>query len=492
MTRYTAGSLILLALAISAVVDSRDIVSDVLRLPSQATRFFDSQITSDHDDDSVGTRWAVLIAGSNGYWNYRHQADVCHAYQILKKGGVKDENIIVFMYDDIAYDEENPRPGVIINSPHGSDVYEGVPKDYIGEDVTVNNFFAAILGNKSALTGGSGKVVNSGPNDHIFIYYTDHGGPGVLGMPTYPYIYADDLVDVLKQKHAAGTYKSLVFYLESCESGSMFEGLLPEGLNIYATTASGPDESSWGCYCPGEYPSPPPEYETCLGDLYSVAWMEDSDIHNLRTESLRQQYQLVKKRTLSDNSGYGSSVMQYGDLKLSNDELYVYIGTNPANDNFTYAEDNSPSPFSSKSVNQRDADLVHFWEKYRRAPEGSARKIKAQNEFAEAMAHRMHLDNSIELVGKLLFRTEDGPKILKSVRTTGLPLVDDWTCLKTLVRTFETHCGSLSQYGMKHMRSIANICNAGIQKDQMSDASAQACPAFPSNSWSSIHKGFSA
>jgi hypothetical protein len=29
------------------------------------------------------------------------QADVCHAYQILRKGGVKDENIVVFMYDDI-------------------------------------------------------------------------------------------------------------------------------------------------------------------------------------------------------------------------------------------------------------------------------------------------------------------------------------------------------------------------------------------------------
>ena len=54
-------------------------------------------------------------------------------------------------------------------------------QDYIGDDVTVDNFFAAILGNKSALTGGSGKVVNSGPNDHIFVYYTDHGGPGVLG-----------------------------------------------------------------------------------------------------------------------------------------------------------------------------------------------------------------------------------------------------------------------------------------------------------------------
>jgi hypothetical protein len=32
----------------------------------------------------------------------------------------------------------------------------------------------------------------------------------VSGMPTYPYLYADDLVAVLKQKHAAGTYKSMV------------------------------------------------------------------------------------------------------------------------------------------------------------------------------------------------------------------------------------------------------------------------------------------
>lgn len=55
-------------------------------------------------------------------------------------------------------------------------------QDYVGDDVTVNNFFAVILGNKTALTGGSGKVVDSGPDDHIFIFYTDHGGPGVLGL----------------------------------------------------------------------------------------------------------------------------------------------------------------------------------------------------------------------------------------------------------------------------------------------------------------------
>ncbi|PNX84150.1 vacuolar-processing enzyme-like protein [Trifolium pratense] len=174
MSRFTFLLLLLIATLIPlfSADDHDDITGfDFLRLPSQAS----------DDDKNQGTRWAILIAGSNGYWNYRHQSDVCHAYQVLRKGGLKEENIVVFMYDDIAFNEENPRPGVIINSPHGNNVYKGVPKDYTGEDVTVNNFFAALLGNKSALTGGSGKVVDSGPNDHIFVYYSDHGGPGVLG-----------------------------------------------------------------------------------------------------------------------------------------------------------------------------------------------------------------------------------------------------------------------------------------------------------------------
>lgn len=46
--------------------------------------------------------WALLVAGSNGWFNYRHQADVCHAYQILHNHGIPDSNIVVMMFDDIA------------------------------------------------------------------------------------------------------------------------------------------------------------------------------------------------------------------------------------------------------------------------------------------------------------------------------------------------------------------------------------------------------
>nr|AXQ06495.1 legumain [Vriesea carinata] len=486
MGHFLAFATLLLLLFLVLLVDSR--LDPSLQLPSDRQV---ERINGDEDGD-VGTRWAVLIAGSSGYGNYRHQADVCHAYQTLKKGGLKDENIVVFMYDDIAYNGENPRPGVIINHPQGGDVYAGVPKDYVGEDVTVNNFFAVLLGNKTALTGGSGKVVDSGPDDHIFIFYSDHGGPGVLGMPTYPYLYANDLIAVLKQKHSSGTYKSLVFYLEACESGSIFEGLLPKDINVYATTAANALESSWGTYCPGQFPSPPPEYDTCLGDLYSVAWMEDSDVHNLRTETLNQQYQLVKSRTaVQDSYSFGSHVMQYGDLDLNTEHLFFFIGTNPANDNKTYAIDNSLPSFS-RAVNQRDADLVYFWHKFRSLPEGSSKKVKAQKQLLEVMSHRLHVDNSIELIGKLLFGAEEGSKALTAVRPAGLPLVDDWDCLKSMVRTFETYCGSLSQYGMKHMRSLANICNAGVRKESMAEVSSQACMRIPSNPWSSLQSGFSA
>ena len=74
-----------------------------------------------------------------------------------------------------------------------------------------------------------------------------------------------------------------VFYLEACESGSMFDDIFHKGLNIYAITASKPDENSFGTYCGDGTPDdpcfgqcPPPEFKgVCLGDLFSVAWMED-------------------------------------------------------------------------------------------------------------------------------------------------------------------------------------------------------------------------
>ena len=46
-------------------------------------------------------------------------------------------------------------------------------------------------------------------------------------------------------------------------------------MDIYATTASNAIEDSFATYCPDEPGAPEVEYNTCLGDLYSISWLED-------------------------------------------------------------------------------------------------------------------------------------------------------------------------------------------------------------------------
>ncbi|XP_048558527.1 vacuolar-processing enzyme beta-isozyme 1-like [Triticum urartu] len=486
---WVCGFLPLLAAAAAAADPAKGSWEPLIRLPTEKGDTPAPAPAAAAAEDGV-TKWAVLVAGSSGYGNYRHQADVCHAYQILRKGGLKEENIVVFMYDDIAKNDLNPRPGVIINHPKGEDVYAGVPKDYTGKQVTAENFFAVLLGNKTAVTGGSRKVINSKSKDHIFIYYADHGGPGVLGMPNRPYIYAGDFIKVLREKHASKSYSKMIIYVEACESGSIFEGLLPEDLNIYVTTASNAVENSWGAYCPGMKSSPPAEYDTCLGDIYSVSWMEDSETHNLKKETLKQQYEVVKTRTSkSMEFDKGSHVMEYGDKTFKDEKLFLYQGFDPANSNVA---NRLLLPDLEGAINQRDADVLFMWKRYEKLNGGLEEKQRVLREIKETVVHRKHLDSSIDFIGKLVFGFENGPSMIEAARSSGQPLVDDWDCLKRTVRVFESQCGSLTQYGMKHMRAFANMCNNGISEAEMREASISACGGYGSAKWSPLAVGHSA
>lgn len=63
----------------------------------------------DFDDSAAGIHypehkgnWALLVATSSGWQNYRHQADVLAIYQQLKSAGYPDDHIILILADDIA------------------------------------------------------------------------------------------------------------------------------------------------------------------------------------------------------------------------------------------------------------------------------------------------------------------------------------------------------------------------------------------------------
>jgi legumain len=97
-------------------------------------------------------------------------------------------------------------------------------------------------------------------------------------MPYGPYLHAKDLNAALTTMHTKGMYDKLVFYMEACNGGSMFANLLPKDINVFATTAANPNEPSWGTYCPPQDKVNGKAIGACLGDLYSVNWMEDSDL----------------------------------------------------------------------------------------------------------------------------------------------------------------------------------------------------------------------
>ena len=74
-----------------------------------------------------------------------------------------------------------------------------------------------------------------------------------------------------------------------------------------------------------------------------------------------------------------------------------------------------------------------FFSQYKRSMENSIEKFEAQKHLIDVMTHRMHLDKSVKLIGKLLFGSEMGPLVLNTMRFPGQPLVNDWDYLKTMV-----------------------------------------------------------
>uniref|UniRef100_A0A0N5ASI8 legumain n=1 Tax=Syphacia muris TaxID=451379 RepID=A0A0N5ASI8_9BILA len=293
--------------------------------------------------------WALLVAGSNGWSNYRHQADVCHAYHVVRSHGIPKEQIVTMLYDDIAYSKQNPYPGKIFNKPGGSDVYKGVQIDYWGDAVTPENFMAILQGNKSAILGGNGRVLNSTKDDHIFVFFSDHGAVGLVSFPD-EVLTVEDLSKTLQKMKKRDLFNQMVFYLEACESGSMFNGILNKTTNIYAVTAANEHESSWAMYCDNGLKLP------CLGDEFSVNWMKDSEVEDLRKETLQKQFDLVRDKTNL------SHVMKYGDMKILREHVAEFQGwAKLADRNTTKSSTNYLDNFMITAVE----NLVHDEEKER-------------------------------------------------------------------------------------------------------------------------------
>jgi len=356
----------------------------------------------------------------------------------VHRHGIPDSNVIVFHYDDLAENSQNPTPGIVINKPGGQDVYHGVPKDYTGADVTPKNFLAAIQGDEALAAQGK-KVVKSGPNDHIFIFFVDHGAPDLIAFPS-EYLYGEDLNKALKSMHQNNRYAKLVFYLEACESGSMFNTLLPENINIYATTASNPTESSYACYYDATR-------ETYLGDVYSVNWLENSDLNTFGKETLDQQFKIVLKETNT------SHVQEYGDLTIGQLPITQFQGQKVSENQLFFENERKVnlSPVDSGNVVleilQRKIERTTDFEELK--------KLNVEKE--RILYGRFYLENRLT---QYLNSIKDliGSEI-EEVLITKQEVIHK-SCYREFVDTFHSQCLNLNQHPfvLRKLHIFANVC----------------------------------
>ena len=69
-----------------------------------------------------------------------------------------------------------------------------------------------------------------------------------------------------------------------------------------------------------------------------------------------------------------------------------------------------------------------------KTPDGSKEKLKAQTMLDVEIAERKNVDHNVYLIWNLFFGEEKSSDMMVNVRSNGQPLVDDWNCLKMLVR----------------------------------------------------------
>ncbi|KRZ67041.1 Legumain, partial [Trichinella papuae] len=441
-------------------------------------------------DENPSNKWALLVAGSNGWYNYRHQADICHAYQILRKHGIPDSNIVVMMYDDIAYNEENKLSGKIINHPDGVDVYHNVPKDYIGKashwlnictDVNVKNFMNILLGKEKEMQHiGSGKVIKSGPNDHIFINFVDHGGSGILCFPegevrevsveceekllAHSFTFQmtiGELNKTLTEMYRLKKYGQMLIYIEACESGSMFKNVLPNNIKIYATTAANARESSYACYFSDEL-------ETYLGDCYSVNWMENSDKELLWLETVGEQYKIVKFETNT------SHVSEFGDRSVSKDylsdfqgeEIFLKFGSSLFSQLLQPHQQQNirPPNVYLDAVSSRDVPLEIL---KRKISKNGYESNDAKQNLHSLLLKRKYVDEFInQMVGEISKHFHLNHEAMLTKRVAD---VMDFDCHTKLVHHFSRNCFSFSKnaYALKYAYVLTNLCNTGIPVNEI-------------------------
>ena len=197
-------------------------------------------------------QYAVLVQGSDGYINYRHQADVLNIYQALRRGGYPDDHIILILDKSIASHRANPEPGVIRTAPDGPDLLGGtdqLPKavvDYDSGDLSARDIADILMGRASARLP---IVLPQGEGHNVLFFWSGHGRSQSQGGAD-EFVWRDDYAgqgftaSMLRETAEQMQFRKLLIAAEPCYGERVIRAV--EGLTgVLAMSGASAAEQSW-------------------------------------------------------------------------------------------------------------------------------------------------------------------------------------------------------------------------------------------------------
>ncbi|MGN0220617.1 MAG: C13 family peptidase [Prevotella sp.] len=190
---------------------------------------------------ALDSRWALLVAPSSGWTNYRQQADVLNMYQILKGRGYDDDHIVLIMEDDIACNAANTDKGNIRVLPDGDNLYHDVTIDYHPSALQPSDIRQILCGEQSDRLP---QVIHPTANDNVFVFWSGHGEYGQLVWCDRSEGFTADLMgETAEALRAKGCYRKMGWFVETCFSASVMKRI--EGIpGMMAITAADERETS--------------------------------------------------------------------------------------------------------------------------------------------------------------------------------------------------------------------------------------------------------
>jgi len=245
----------------------------------------------------------------------------------------------------------------------------------------------------------------------------------------------------------------------------MFEGMTTPG--VYALSAASPTESSWAAYCGdatgGPFVDGTDMHNACLGDAFSVSWLEDSDAEDITSETLKQQAKIATTKTDK------SSVSQWGDLSFQADKVSEFQGDAASLGNA------SPST-KGQGVSAREVDLKRAYDNYVKAVSAKER-LAAGEEMQQVLTEQLEVEGAFSRFLEILY---PGDSHKHRAMRSGTSPADHRDCELATREAFVKH-GKFDAYtgfALQFQRIIVEACAEQAQTGSNRDlvaAAKQAC-----------------